>query len=295
MVLVVGATGLVGSEVCRKLAVRGEKVRALVRTTSAKDKTEDLRSHGVELVVGDLKDPSSLVAACRGVDTVISTASSTLSRQAGDSIESVDATGQMNLVKAAKATNVQRFIFVSFRRAPGLSFPLGEAKRAVEEAIATMNFTVIQASYFMEVWLGPELGFDYAGAKARICGPGTAPISWVSFADVAEMCVVAVRHPEAARRTIAFGGPQALSSLEAVVLFEKIGGKPFTVEHIPVEALRAQFEAATDSMQRSFAALMLGSANGDAMDMTQIADEFGMRLASVEGYARSVLGKPATA
>jgi len=295
MVLVVGATGLVGAEVCKKLAVRGENVRALVRTTSATEKTEDLRSRGVELAIGDLKDPASLAAACRGVDAVISTASSTLSRQAGDSIESVDAAGQMSLVNAAKAANVQRFIFVSFRRPPGLSFPLADAKRAVEEAIATMNFTVIQASYFMEVWLGPELGFDYAAAKARICGPGTAPISWVSFADVAEMCAVAVRHPAASRRTIAFGGPQSLSLLKTVALFEKIGGKPFTVEHIPVEALRAQFEAATDSMQKSFAALMLSSVNGDAMDMTQIADEFGMRLASVEGYARSVLGKSASA
>ncbi len=295
MILVVGATGLVGGEICKKLALRGEKVRALVRTTSAAEKIEDLRSHGVELVIGDLKNPVSLAAACRGVDAVISTASSTLSRQPGDSIESVDAAGQMSLVHAAKAANVQRFIFVSFRRPPGLSFPLADAKRAVEEAIATMNFTVIQASYFMEVWLGPEPGFDYAAAKARICGPGTAPISWVSFADVAEMCAVAVRHPAASRRTIAFGGPQSLSFLETVALFEKIGGKPFTVEHIPVEALRAQFDAATDSMQKSFAAPMLGSVNGDAMDMTQIADEFGMRLASVEGYARSVLGKSASA
>ena len=212
MILVVGATGLVGGEVCKKLAARGEKVRALVRTTSSKEKVEALRSAGVELCVGDLKDPGSLAAACRGVDAVISTASSTLSRQAGDSIESVDGAGQMSLVNAAKVADVGRFLFVSFRRPPGLSFPLGDAKREVEKAIASMNFTVIQASYFMEVWLGPELGFDYANATARICGPGTSPISWVSFVDVAEMCAVAIRHPSAERRTIEFGGPEAISS-----------------------------------------------------------------------------------
>ena len=295
MVLVVGATGLVGAEVCRKLAARGEKVRALVRTTSAKETTDDLRSRGVELAIGDLKDPASLAAACQGVDAVISTASSTLSRQAGDSIESVDAAGQMSLVSAARAANVDRFIFVSFRRPPGFSFPLGDAKREVEEAIAAMNFTVIQASYFMEVWLGPHLGFDYAAATARICGPGTAPISWVSSRDVAEICAVAVRHPAAARRTIEFGGPQALSFLETIALFERISDKPFSIEHIPVEALQAQFEAATDSMQKSFAALMLGSANGDAMEMTQVAKEFGLTLATVEEYARGVLGKSANA
>ena len=290
MILVVGATGLVGGEVCKKLASRGEKVRALVRTTSAKEKVDALRSAGVELCVGDLKDPGSLAAACRGVDAVISTASSTLSRHTGDSIESVDGAGQMSLVDAAKAANVERILFVSFRRPPGLSFPLGDAKRAVEEAIASMNFTVIQASYFMEVWLGPELGFDYVNATARICGPGTSPVSWVSFVDVAEMCAVAIRHPAAERRTIEFGGPDAISLMDVVGLFEKIGGKTFKVEHVPEEMLLAQFEGATDSMQKTFAALMLGSVRGDAMEMAAVTKEFGIKLASVDGYARRVLG-----
>ena len=46
MILVVGASGLVGAEVCRKLAKRGEPVRALLRATSAKDSVEALRSSG---------------------------------------------------------------------------------------------------------------------------------------------------------------------------------------------------------------------------------------------------------
>jgi len=82
MILVVGATGMVGSEICQRLSGRGEKVRALVRTTSSTEKVALLRGRGVEVCVGDLKDPDSLAGACRGVDAVISTASSTLSRQA---------------------------------------------------------------------------------------------------------------------------------------------------------------------------------------------------------------------
>ena len=61
-----------------------------------------------------------------------------------------------------------RFLFVSFRRTPGISFPLGEAKAQVERAISGLDFTIIQASWFMEVWLSPALGFDYANAAARI-------------------------------------------------------------------------------------------------------------------------------
>jgi len=290
MILVVGATGLVGSDVCLRLAKRGKPVRALVRVTSDKSKVEALRAAGVELCFGDLKEPASLALACRGASAIVSTASSTLSRAAGDSIETVDAAGQLNLVEAAKAAQVDRFVFVSFRQPKGMSFPVAEAKAHVESAIAEMNFTIIQASWFMEVWLGPHLGFDYGNATARIYGPGTSPISWVSSGDVAEMCVLALENPAAARRTIEFGGPEQLSPLEVIARFEKIGGKPFKVEHLPEEGLRAQFAAATDSMQKSFAALMLGYLYGDAIEMGPIQKEFGIKLTSVDEYARQVLG-----
>ena len=290
MILVAGATGLGGSAACQKLAKRGETVRALVRATSAKEKLDALRSCGAELCVGDLKDPGSLSSACRGVDAVVSTASSTLSRQAGDSIESVDAAGQLNLVNAAKAASIARFVFVSFRPPRTISFPLADAKRRVEEAIASLNFTIIQASWFMEAWLSPALGFDYANRTARIYGPGTNPISWVSFRDVAEMCALALRSPAAERRTIEFGGPEALSPLEVVARFEKIGGRPFQLQHVPEQTLRAQFDGAADPMQKTFAGLMLGYLYGDAIDMAPVVEQFGIQLTSVDEYARSVLG-----
>ena len=139
-------------------------------------------------------------------------------------------------------------------------------------------------------------------------GTGTAPLatgrtprikgglvfSWVSFRDVAEICAVALRHPAAERRTIEFGGPEALSPLEVVARFERIGGRPFRLEHVPEAALLSQFEGATDSMQKSFAALMLGYLHGDAINMTSVMDTFGIKLTNVNEYARSVLEKPET-
>jgi uncharacterized protein YbjT (DUF2867 family) len=294
MILVVGATGLVGSEVCRKLAQGGESVRALVRTSSSKDKIETLRSMGAEVFVGDLKSPLSIDAACRGVSAVISTASATLSRQPGDSIESVDRDGQLTLVNAAAAANVSRFILVSFRRRPDLSFPLADAKADIEKAITNQNFTVIQASYFMEVWLSPALGFDYANATARIYGAGANQLSWVSFGDVAEMCALSVRNPEAERKVIEFGGPEPLSPLEVVTCFERISGRRFTVEHILESALRSQFEQASDSMEKTFAGLMLGAAYGDVITTAPATQQFNLRLKTVAEYARGVLGKAAT-
>jgi uncharacterized protein YbjT (DUF2867 family) len=58
---------------------------------------------------GDLKDRSSLEKACHGASAVASTASSMLSRQEGDSIESVDRQGQLNLIEAAEKAGVKHF------------------------------------------------------------------------------------------------------------------------------------------------------------------------------------------
>ena len=103
------------------------------------------------------------------------------------------------------------------------------------------------------------------------------------------MCAIALRHPATERTTIEFGGPEALSPLEVVARFERIGGRPFQLEHIPEPVLRAQFQGATDSMQKSFAALMLACVQGDAIDMAPVVKTFGIRLSSVDDYARSVL------
>src|SRR5262247_2334273 len=100
MHLVVGATGPVGlgGEICRQLRAAGQPTRALSRSTANPDRTAHLTSLGVELIEGDLKDPRSLRNACRGIQTVISTASMMVSRQQGDTVESVDASGQFDLV-----------------------------------------------------------------------------------------------------------------------------------------------------------------------------------------------------
>lgn len=202
-----------------------------------------------------------------------------------------DEAGQLNLVDAAKRAGIERFVFVSFRRPQEISFPLGEAKEQVEGAIANLNFTVLQASWFMEVWLSPALGFDFANATARIYGPGTSPVSWVSFRDVAEMCAVALRSPAAERKVVGFGGPEALSPLEVVSRFETIGGRAFRLDYVSEADLLSQFEAATDPLQKSFAGLMLGYARGDAIDMVPVIETFGIGLTSVDEYARRVLRK----
>src|SRR5512142_1648557 len=113
MILVVGSTGYLGSEICRRLTLSGKSVRGLVRSTSDEEKVARLKAMGVETVTGDLRDPSSLAAACQGADAVITTATTTVSMQPGDSIPITDQQGQLDLVKVAKQAGVHKFIYVS--------------------------------------------------------------------------------------------------------------------------------------------------------------------------------------
>jgi len=290
MNLVVGASGMLGTEICRKLVESGKAVRALVRASTDFGKRDALKSLGAGLAYGDLKNPSTLGAACQGVSTVISTASSTFSRQEGDSIESVDSAGQLNLIREAKAAGVQHFIFISFPPAP-VDFALQRAKRAVEKALAESGvaYTVLQPTFFTEVWLSPAVGFDMANASARIYGSGQNQISWISYFDVARFATASVRNPAARNSVIKLGGPEPLSPLQVVRIFEETTGRKFVVTHVPDEALRAQQAAAADSLQEAFAALMLHYAQGAAIDMkvaSEIFPDEASSLTSVRDHAR---------
>lgn len=291
MNLVVGATGLLGGELCRRLTARGKPVRALVRPSADAAKLEKLRQAGVTFSQGDLKTPSTLEAACRGVTTVISTASSTFSRQAGDSILTVDELGQLNLLEAAKAAGVRHFIFISF---PPMSedCPLQQAKRKVERGLigSGLTYTVLQPTFFMEVWLSSALGFDIASGKARIYGAGHNKISWISYLDVAEFSILSIDNAAARNAVVQLGGPEALSPLEVVKTCEGIAGPQFALEYVPEEALRAQKAAATDPFQESFAALMLSYAAGQTIEMRATLENFPLKLMSVGDCAKAALG-----
>jgi len=288
--LIVGATGLLGSEICRLLAAEGKPVRALVRPTSDQIKVAQLESLNVEIARGDLKDRPSLDAACQGVSAVISTASSTLSRQEGDSIQTVDLEGQLNLVDAAKAANISRFVLISFPPVDA-EFPLQAAKRRVEEHLKSsgLTYAILQPTFFMEVWLSPALGFDAANAKAQIYGSGENKMSWISYKDVAKFAVASLDNAEARNAVIELGGPEALSPLEVVRAFEELQGRKFDVQNVPEEALKEQRESASDPLQQSFVGLMLSYSQGKIIDMQETLQNFPVQLTSIRDHAQDVL------
>jgi uncharacterized protein YbjT (DUF2867 family) len=291
MILVAGATGNLGGEICRLLIEKGKEVWALVRATSDKARVENLQQMGVELVYADLKDPASVETACQGVTTIISTATTVVSKQPGDSIESVDLAGQTHLVDAAKKAGVSHFIYISIPANFEISFPLVRAKRSVEQHLqeSGLTYTILQPSYFMEAWLGPFLGFDIANARAQIFGSGQNKTSFISLGDVARFAVEAVDNPAAQNSVLPIGGPEDLSHLEVVQVCEELGGRKFEVQFVPEEALQAQKAAAEDSLGQTFAALMLVIAKGNIVETAPILKTFPIKLTTVRSYATRVL------
>jgi uncharacterized protein YbjT (DUF2867 family) len=294
MNLIVGATGLVGGEICRRLAADRKAVRALVRPTGDASRIDELRAAGVDLATGDLKDPASIQAACAGATAVLSTASSVLSRQPGDTIDGVDRLGQLQLVEAAKSAGVKHFVYVSFSPMAE-DFALQRAKRAVEQALVAsgMTYTILRPTFLMEIWLSPALGFDVAARRARIYGTGENPISWISFPNVAEFAVRSLETAAARNATFALGGAEALTPLEVVRIFEELGGAPFTVEYVMEAVLRMGKESARRALDEAFAALSLGYSHGDTIDMRATLEAMPVRLVGVREYAKWLLNEPA--
>ena len=291
MILVVGATGMVGGEVCRLLRDAGKPVRALVRATAAPEKVARLRELGCEIVEGDVRDRASLDAACAGMRAVITTISAMpFSWSPPDNtIETVDLAGQKALIDAAKAAGVAHFSYVTFTM--NIDFPLRNAKRAVETYLRAsgLEYTILRSSYFMEVWLSPAVGFDAANARAAIYGEGHNRISYISFADVAKFAAASIANPDARNATIDLGGPEALSPLEVVKIFEEIGGRQFELSFVPEEALEAQQAGAPDDMLRSFSGLMRCYAAGDSVPMGTTLRAFPVELLTVHAYAEHAL------
>jgi uncharacterized protein YbjT (DUF2867 family) len=144
MLLLTGATGLVGSALLRRLVAEGQPVRCLVR---------DPRRLGpqrvrVQIALGDLADPPSFRNAMRGVKTVVHLAASTRDQPHG-SIEELAAIATWRMVEAAQRAGVERFVFFSkLGASTHHRARLFRAKALAEQAVreSSMRTTVIAPS-----------------------------------------------------------------------------------------------------------------------------------------------------
>lgn len=288
MILVAGATGVLGSEIVRRLRERGEKVRAMVRVSSAPEKVERLEKMGAEIVRADVKEPRTLLAACDGVNAVISTITTIMTSQAGDSFAATDGAGNKALIDAARDSGAGKFVFVSFDTSKSPDMPLRSAKKDVEDHLKSsgMDYTILHPSLFFESWLGPMLFADPEAGTAKVYGRGTEKIRYVAVADVAEFAVQSLSRPVARNAIIPVGGPDEISQLEAVRMFEEAYGKKFSRIEVPEAVLEAQLRSAQNPFDKTFAGLMLGVARGFDTGVDPPFDKFPMQMTSPRDYVQ---------
>ena len=224
MLLLTGATGLVGSALLRRLIAEGQPVRCLVR---------DPRRLGpqrvrVQIALGDLADPPSFRNAMRGVDTVVHLAASTRDQPRG-SIEELAAIATWRMVEAAQRAGVRRFVFFSTLGASTHHRArLFRAKALAEQAVreSDMHSTVIAPSLVYapgDRWLTLIERLSLLPA-VPISGRGRAVCQPIWAEDVASCLIAALRESsdeeadgnDAAHRRYELGGPQGMTYNEVI-------------------------------------------------------------------------------
>ncbi len=109
VVLIAGATGMIGRDIAVKVREAGYVVRGMTRNVAKAQRDIGIAD---EWVAGDVRDPASLAAAMNGATFVISTINGD-TRTGPLSPEFIDFSGNCNLIDAAKATGVRHFVLIS--------------------------------------------------------------------------------------------------------------------------------------------------------------------------------------
>ena len=237
MILIVGATGLLGRATALPLLAQGHAVRALVRDRA---KAADLQRQGAEIVIGDLTDPRSLELACKGVERVFACAHSMLGRGAQASAQ-VDHVGHSALVAAARDAKVEHFVYTSVMGASE-RHPIDffRTKHEIEAVVkgSGMGYTILRPSAFMEQHVHQfngqmllEKGF------CVIIGPGTKPRNFVAVRDVAPFAAQALSTDDLNGRTLEIGGPDNLGNRDIAAMYI-VRARRGRVHHLPLGAAR---------------------------------------------------------
>lgn len=232
MRLIVGSTGSLGGRVAHTLLSQGDRVRALVRPGSAH---EGLEKAGVELCFGDLKDRGSLERACRGVETVVATATAA-TRGGADTVEAVDRKGYQALVEVAEVEGVEQFVFVSAHGFESDSpLPLARAKAATEHSLrrADLAATILRPGLFMEPWIGWVVGAQLTrGDLVSVIGDPDHLYPFVATADVAALAAEVTGDQSAYGESLPLAGGMA-SYRQIVHWVREATGRPIELRSLP--------------------------------------------------------------
>lgn len=234
MLLVTGATGLVGSAVVKQLHACGYPVRVTLRETSH---YQDITEYIQEYKYADLLEPAQLAAACHGCDTIIHCA---VALPSEGRLFETNVTGTKNLIEAAKKGGATRFIFVSSIAAiRDPDTPYGKSKADGEALVKAsgLQWTIIRPPYILGRksrtfnktlrLLRSRLPLPYPGTGKNLVQP-------IYVGDVAATILACLENAKTIGKAYTIAGPDRISVNTYLDLLSQELGVKARIVHVPV-------------------------------------------------------------
>ena len=279
MILVAGGTGNLGIELVPYLGAQGIPVRVFTRDP---DRARQRLGETPQFAQGDARNPQMLGAALEGVEAVVSAITGFGPGAPGP--RAVDYEGNLNLIKAAEAAGVPRFVLVSMYGASAdHSMELARMKYHAEEALraSRLDWVIVRPNPFMELWAEIVGGPIIKDGKATVFGRGDNPINFNSAKDVARLIEVALFDPDLSRTILAVGGPENLTFNQLVGQIERAAGRKAVVKHIPVPMMRL-LSLVMRPFKPDLAGMIGAGVVFDTIDMTFDASDLRRRFPKIE-------------
>lgn len=230
-ILVLGATGNVGSQVVQQLSGTGANVRAAVRSPG---KADALKRDGVALTEFDTNKPETIEAAFQGVDKAFF-----LTPLVPNMIELSG-----SLVEAAKKAGVKHIVKSSGMGAevePGIT--LTRWHRATEKTIEASGiaFTFVRPNGFMQNYANFN-GKTIKTQNAFYLPMGDGKVSHIDARDIAAVAVAALTQDGHEGKAYAITGPQAISNQEIAEMISQVVGRTINYIDVPEDVARSEMK-----------------------------------------------------
>jgi uncharacterized protein YbjT (DUF2867 family) len=234
IILITGATGRQGGAVIRHMLPKGWKLRALTRNPDS-GVAQELARRGIELVRGDLEDPTSLDRALRGAYGVFSV----------QDFWSVGARREVqqgkNLADAAEKAGIAHFVYSSVggaERNSGIDH--WESKWEIEQHIRKLNLpaTILRPAAFMENYYIDQV--EIGILRGKLVDPVRADKRYQTIAtdNIGAFVALAFERPkEFVGESLEIAGSE-LTNLEAAEVFSRVLGKEVKFRRLPLPIVR---------------------------------------------------------